>query len=235
MAAKRISARPGRVIHPVREAPDPEALRRGSIIESLQRTLEDEETFRLFPAWLAQVLQEELWRSFCNPETFEPYDFHEFEEFVRARRPRGLGVEGGTKQLYRECRFYADQGDADAKAALIELGKLIPEAPPEKEAKSEGGKKAGRGRIAPDNVRSYSTHGNSETYLLRRLKRDWPDLAEKVVHREMSARAAGVEAGFVKLMVQHEPTLDGFARAARKHLTDTERLQLAELLKEGAA
>jgi hypothetical protein len=47
----------------------------------------------------------------------------------------------------------------------------------------------------PDKIRS-SQFGTNPTYLLRRLKRDRPDLAEKVVKGEMSAHAAALAAGF---------------------------------------
>jgi hypothetical protein len=47
-----------------------------------------------------------------------------------------------------------------------------------------------------DNVTSVSDRGNSATYTIRRLKRDRPDLADRVVAGEMSANAAAIEAGF---------------------------------------
>jgi hypothetical protein len=57
-----------------------------------------------------------------------------------------------------------------------------------------------------------------QTYLLKRLKRDEPALAEKVVSGELSAHAAAVAAGIKKRLVQIEPTPDGFAKAIEKHL-----------------
>jgi hypothetical protein len=46
-----------------------------------------------------------------------------------------------------------------------------------------------------DNVNSKDG-GNSESYAIRRLKRDAPELAEQVLDGKMSANAAAVEAGF---------------------------------------
>jgi hypothetical protein len=60
---------------------------------------------------------------------------------------------------------------------------------------AEAGAMGGRGHKAADNVRSF---GNNPTYALRRLKRDRPDLAERVVAGELSANAAAIEAGFRK-------------------------------------
>jgi hypothetical protein len=48
------------------------------------------------------------------------------------------------------------------------------------------------------NVTLASKRGNRLSYTLRRLKRDRPDLAQKVVTEEMSANAAAIEAGFRK-------------------------------------
>jgi hypothetical protein len=60
-------------------------------------------------------------------------------------------------------------------------------------------KKTGR-FIPADNVRPAGTtgYGNSETYIVRRLKRDRPDLAEQVLSGKTSAHAAGIAAGFIR-------------------------------------
>ena len=62
----------------------------------------------------------------------------------------------------------------------------------------------GGGHTRPDNVRS-AAFGNNPTYALKRLKRDRPDLADKVVRGELSANAAAIKAGFRKKPVKHCP------------------------------
>ena len=63
---------------------------------------------------------------------------------------------------------------------------------PEVMTREDAGKKGGRGNKAVDNVKSFKAKGgNSESYTVRRLKRDRPELAEKVIEGEMSANAAG--------------------------------------------
>jgi len=52
-----------------------------------------------------------------------------------------------------------------------------------------------------DNVSIKPGHGNSLAYTLDRLKRERPDLFDKVVAKEISANAAAIEAGF-----RHKPT-----------------------------
>jgi hypothetical protein len=67
-------------------------------------------------------------------------------------------------------------------------------AAPEQEIGIDGGKPGpGRGhKTGSDTTRL----GRGATYILRRLKRDRPDLAERVIVGEKSANAAAIEAGF---------------------------------------
>lgn len=52
----------------------------------------------------------------------------------------------------------------------------------------------GRGHKAIGNTNSFD-EANTATYVLRRLKRDNPELAEQVVAGALSAHAAAVQAG----------------------------------------
>jgi hypothetical protein len=62
------------------------------------------------------------------------------------------------------------------------------------------------GKANPHGTNQHGGHGNTTsstvgttaTNTLRRLKRDRPDLAERVVAGEISANAAAIEAGFRK-------------------------------------
>jgi hypothetical protein len=49
-----------------------------------------------------------------------------------------------------------------------------------------------------DNVTLIEERGNASNYTLARLKRDRPDLAERVIIGEMSANAAAIKAGFTE-------------------------------------
>ena len=79
-----------------------------------------------------------------------------------------------------------------------------------------------------DNVKlNAGQGGNSETYTLRRLRRDRPDLADRVEHGKLSANKAAIEAGF------RHPTLtirgddpEHAARILRNHYKDPEQLKL---------
>ena len=88
-----------------------------------------------------------------------------------------------------------------------------------------GGKIAGRGR--PKEEQASCNHNGPNRgdvpYLLARLRRDRPDLAERVRAGELSAHAAVKEAGFRK-----DPTPLQRAQAAWRRMSDDERAEFEE-------
>jgi hypothetical protein len=73
-----------------------------------------------------------------------------------------------------------------------------------------------------DNIKLKHGGGTSETYTLRRLKRDRSDLAQKVISGEMSANAAAIEAGFRDKTFTVSSNVDKAARTLRKHFDPDE-------------
>jgi hypothetical protein len=127
-------------------------------------------------------------------------------EFITRPVPEGIGssiswvfstLDGAAKL---GCRGAGDLHRAfttevpDAEAEFRQTVKQVMEpAPPVDHAAA--GAKGGRGHKASSNTTGFD---RGSTYLLRRLKRDRPDLAERVIAGEMSANAAAIEAGFRK-------------------------------------
>lgn len=71
------------------------------------------------------------------------------------------------------------------------------------------------------------------SYIEARLRRDHPEIAEQLRQGEhRSARAAGIAAGFIKPVptVRLVDDLNKVAASIAKHLTNDQRIQLAELL-----
>lgn len=90
---------------------------------------------------------------------------------------------------------------------------------------------AGRPPKNADDISIPRAHGTSATYIVRRLKRDRPDLAQRVIEGELSARAAGIEAGFVhRTQSVRVDDPDSAARALRKHMSADALARLKELL-----
>lgn len=80
------------------------------------------------------------------------------------------------------------------------------------------------------NIMSTPTQnqGTSSDYTLRRLRRDNPDLAERVLSGELSAHAAAQEAGFRKRRVA--VNLDDLASAARTLCNKLSEQEVHELI-----
>lgn len=91
-------------------------------------------------------------------------------------------------------------------------------------------------RIAPDQKLSSASGGESQAYILRRIKRDHPDIADRLQQGEFkSARAAGIAAGFIKPSpptVRLVSDLSVVASKLRQHLTSDQLTQLVEALLE---
>lgn len=87
---------------------------------------------------------------------------------------------------------------------------------------------------SPDNI-STGQYGTSETYAIRRLRRDRPDLAKRVESGELSANEAAIQAGFRhrSMSIPVDDAERAFRRLAGDKGMDREQLiLLAKLLKE---
>lgn len=132
----------------------------------------------VLPGIIAKILRDGLWR---DRMTKDGRPFTSFREFCEYKLWWGLECP------YERMRQYCDHHD-EARRLLAE------DVPPLAEHGQIGN---GRRR---DNVTSTDDEprGNSATYTLRRLKRDNPELAEKVIKGEMTAHAAAIAAGIRK-------------------------------------
>lgn len=77
--------------------------------------------------------------------------------------------------------------------------------------------------------------GNATDYTVARLRRDQPELAERVIKGELSANAAAIQAGFrIKtLSVPLDP--ERAAQALKRHFTRDELQRLVEALTSGSS
>jgi hypothetical protein len=81
-----------------------------------------------------------------------------------------------------------------------------------------------------DNINAVQG-GTSEAYTFRRLRRDHPDLAERVEQGELSAHAAAIEAGFRHPTVSVPlDDLNAAARALRRRMNPGQLFELVRIL-----
>lgn len=129
----------------------------------------------------------------------------------------GHGVRQTEQQRNPETGLFMAAQEAQLQALAKHGGAPRPEGPPRVDSVNSGESKG----------------GNRQTYLLRRLARDAPDVLERVKAGEFrSARAAAIEAGIIKPVPTIRVTSDMQAVAAKlcQHLTREQRIQLIDLL-----
>jgi hypothetical protein len=179
-------------------------------LRNLQRSIMHggERAFELVPMSLKTLIEHKVWKE-CHDKNGQP--FKSFEAFAAA--PFWFGLNSTVNELKAFCIKHDD------------VRRLIDEAvdPAPLVDYSEAGAKGGRGNKASDNITGF--RGTDPTYTLKRLKRDRPDLAEKVVRGELSAHAAAIDAGFRK-----QPTPLEIILKQLPKLTQHEREQLRDIL-----
>jgi hypothetical protein len=176
-------------------------------LRNLQRSIMHggERAFELVPMSLKTLIERKVWKE-CHDKNGQP--FKSFEAFAAA--PFWFGLNSTVDELKAFC---VKHDDVRRKIDEAVAAALTPK---------EAGALGGRGHKAADNVRSF---GNNPTYALKRLKRDRPDLAEKVVRGELSAHAAAIGAGFRKKLTPLEIIFKQLPK-----LTEHERAQLRDML-----
>lgn len=184
------------------------------IINELQRALVggDQHLLEKIPATLKVIIKQEAWKQ-CSDK--EGIPFQNFEAFVRC--PLWFGLECTIDDLLAYCR----KRDDIQKLIRAEVGAL--------HSHEEAGALGGRGKKACSNAMGFSSDRGA-TYTLRRLKRDKPELAKRVIDGELTANAAAIKAGFRMKTINVPLDPERAAKALRKHFTSQEIKRLISAL-----
>ncbi len=134
-------------------------------------------SLEFIPDAVARLIRENLWQERIDSHTRSVERFATFDEFVETKPSRGLGTT--VRRLQQLCQDRPDVLD------LIDQARQRPNGINQY---SEGF----------DNVQTLAPTGNSTDAALRRLRKDRPDLHQRVINKELSAHAAMIEAGFRK-------------------------------------
>ena len=144
--------------------------------------------------------------------------FASFEDFCKAELGKTLCE---VEQIVSGVRVL----QATGRTAPITPAEAIAAAP-KIQTLTDAGKKGGRGKKAPDNVRGFN--GNSQDYLAARINRDHPEIAERVKAGEFkSIRAAAIVAGIVKVKTPLERLFAEWKKASQE-----ERAEFLKSIKE---
>jgi len=178
------------------------------------------------PKYLRKILEKNSWRRFIPPMTLEKvevaYAEGEFEKFVHAKPPKGLGrsIDG----LIRICEAQlGDDVKEEIRADAVEAIKLLRE-------KQPALPQPGGDRREQDGNTILPTDGYSAPYALRRLKRDRPDLAQKVIDGKLSPHKAAIQAGFRRPIVQIPLDVEKAAQKLKTVFGKKDLKKLAERL-----
>jgi len=159
----------------------------------------------------------ELLDAFISEEVWEDLGIS-FKDLIKEPLPTGLGLaEDEFRKLLTVHHRYENQ-DTKVRERMNRVRRRAKDLLDEPLADRGRPKRGEEHKTLSDNVKQ----GTSESYLFRRLKRDHPDLAEKVVAGELKAKTAAKKAGFVKKTVEVPLEVEGAAKKLRKHFDPDE-------------
>lgn len=188
----------------------------GLIVGHLSRALLDgTRDLGLIPGLIKRIIQDDMWQEYCDPKSGRRYGpFPSFESFIEMpARNGGLGMT--VRELLGLC-----VNDIAARDAI--------------DRACQRSDNPGRRTDLVDNVNKVlRPDGNSEAAALRRLRKDRPDLLERVLSGELTAHAAARQAGFRRQQQSvrmDDP--DSAARTLKKFMSPEVRQELARLLRD---
>lgn len=208
----------------MRVVPDEQVERTDSICDSwvnhrsALNSVRNGSCLRYMPVFIKRIIEGELWRNIWLQPNGRVCYFDSFQEYVECHTPDGLGADIPT--IKRLCR--------DNPEALNAI---------------DAATQRGRGGNNPDGANQYTRDiavefdnvqvnlpggctaqatavkaptGNSREASLRRLRKDRPDILEKVLAGELSPHAAMIEAGFRRTKSPEEQVRHWFAKCTDK-------------------
>ncbi len=131
------------------------------------------------PGLLKRIISEKMWMKRTDSRVPNVIEFKSFEEFVRTKPLEGLGAD--IPLLRRIC--------AEDPEAMDLLDQVT-------QGQYGGDRRSEDFKIDIVNLEKKSNpNGNSQSAALRRLRKDRPDLHQRVLSKELTPHAAMIEAG----------------------------------------
>jgi len=151
-----------------------------------------------------------------------------FLAFITEPYPRGIGSTRDTIETMMRLKHRHEGMDPAVDKRMADLRRKVCDELNSAEEKHGGDRRSEE--YQGDNVTLKRDRGNDPDYAIRRLKRDNPDLAQRVLKGEISAHAAAVQAGFRPRTITVPLDPEKMARAIRRRLSDDELDVLLEAL-----
>jgi hypothetical protein len=202
----------------------------GMAVQSLQASLSQGGTIgNTVPALIKQMAVDNSWRTFLfasDPATIYRWGAAEFRRFIEAPRAQG-GCQTPLYLLERLLR------GTDAWGVFLDLTRGEPGGDNNPEGRNQYAREE---EVKCDSIILDLPSGSSEkpptgtsvSYARRRLKRERPDLLEKVEAGEMTANAAMLKAGFREPQITIPLDPRKAARRLARHLSKSEFSELVD-------
>jgi len=197
----------------------------GRMVPTLARTLSSHKSSTSVVPELINLFFERYpdgttkYKFFIHPETDEEIRYDTLDDFLEAKTPIGLQC---TREDLRKWAEYAE--DRIKQVVKDELnGKLT----------EHGTNRHTTSRVVNNNsTNSYMKSSSSEAYIISRLKRDNPEMAQKVLSGELSAHQASIKTGIRKKYIQVQDNPAKLAEKLKATWSDEKLEELRILLYE---
>jgi hypothetical protein len=168
---------------------------------------------RSIPGLMLGMLREDGWRDMVRPLDGKRFTNETIEQWVLGPAWAGLYFKNWD-QLYAILDRDHEVGQR-VKAMLVERGAPANGLAQDVRPVVKNGE-VGKGRPNRFDVIKPNQGGTSEAYLIARLKRDMPDLAQEVIAGRLSAHAAAVQAGIKRATWTAPQDVDALAQALER-------------------
>ena len=181
----------------------------GELVTALFQAIEHgQNRIASVPGLLKQVIKEDAWRQYALPHSTAVHSYQSFREFVED------WLHISIDDLKAICTSRADYEALD----------LIDKA-------TTGSHGGDRSKINNVNLAPEASKGNSNTYALRKLRKDRPDLHGEVLAGKLSPNAAMIQAGFRQKQITVVLDPIRVASAINRHFDEQQKGQIIELLR----
>lgn len=177
---------------------------------------------------LARVVRERIWEG-LRDRAGQPLTFR---ALVAEPHPVGIGLPERDVLALVALHHRHEAGDPALRDELEQMRREVRRLLLEPLAPHGGARRAGVRRDADRGMGDRAGGGTGRDYLLRRLRRDRPDLAEAVLEGRASAHAAAVEAGIRRRQVAMPRDAGRAADALARAFGEEDRLRIARALLE---
>jgi len=156
------------------------------------------------------------YKFFIHPQTDEEIRHETLDDFLESKVP--IGLQCSREDLKKWAEYVPDRIKAVVKDELYdEIG--------------------AQGRpikvVNNNNNNSYMKSSSGEHYIISRLKRDNPEMAQKVLSGELSAHQASIKAGIRKEYIQVQATIPAIAAKVKKMFSPDQLQELVTLINQG--